>query len=299
MPNGASKDDTISNASALANGTLAPITAVVVDDEQLAREELKFLLNSIGGVEILAEGSNGIEAVELIEDLQPDVVFLDVQMPGLDGFAVLTQLIEHRGVQRLPQVVFATAYDQYAVRAFDVNAVDYVLKPFDRNRIQQAVERTRARLAESSQETSSGSVPAPGKNGESGEVGALLEILHRQQSAPRTPAPSKLVVQVQTRLLLVDQSEICFAEIEDGLIRIVTPTVEGHSKCRTLEDLLELLDPNLFWRAHRGYVVNINHIREVVPWFKSSYQLRMDDKKQTEIPVSRAQTKRLRELFNL
>jgi two-component system LytT family response regulator/two-component system response regulator LytT len=97
----------------------------------------------------------------------------------------------------------------------------------------------------------------------------------------------------------MDQNEICFAEIEEGIIRVVTSTVEGQSKCRTLEDLLELLDPNLFWRAHRGYVVNINHIREVVPWFKSSYQLRMDDKKQTEIPVSRAQTKRLRELFNL
>ena len=111
--------------------------------------------------------------------------------------------------------------------------------------------------------------------------------------------PSKLIVQVQSRLLLVDQAEICYAAIEEGTIRVVTPTVEGHSKCRTLEDLLELLDPNLFWRAHRGFVVSINHIREVVPWFKSSYQLRMDDRKQTEIPVSRAQTRRLRELFNL
>ncbi|MFC5863688.1 LytR/AlgR family response regulator transcription factor [Acidicapsa dinghuensis] len=275
---------------------LAPITALVVDDEQLAREELKFLLNSIGGVEILGEGSNGIEAVELIEDLQPDVVFLDVQMPGLDGFAVLKQLIERRGVQKLPQVVFATAYDQYAVRAFDVNAVDYVLKPFDKSRIQQAVERTRARLAEAGQESSTSINASAGKDA---GMDALLEMLHRQQTTPRGPAPNKLIVQVQSRLLLVDQSEICFAEIEEGIIRVVTPTVEGHSKCRTLEDLLELLDPSMFWRAHRGYVVNINHIREVVPWFKSSYQLRMDDKKQTEIPVSRAQTKRLRELFNL
>lgn len=295
MANGASKDDSITSASPNVAG-LVPITALVVDDEQLAREELKFLLTSIGGVEILAEGANGIEAVELIEELQPDVVFLDVQMPGLDGFAVLKQLIEHRGMQRLPQVVFATAYDQYAVRAFDVNAVDYVLKPFDKSRIQQAVERTRARLAEVSQD----SLPnAATGNGKDAGVGALLEMLHRQQATPRGPAPNKLIVQVQNRLLLVDQAEICFAEIEEGIIRVITPTVEGHSKCRTLEDLLELLDPNLFWRAHRGYVVNINHIREVVPWFKSSYQLRMDDKKQTEIPVSRAQTKRLRELFNL
>jgi two-component system, LytTR family, response regulator LytT len=266
-----------------------PITALIIDDERLAREELKFLLNSAEGVEVLAEGSNGIEAVELISEHQPDVVFLDVQMPGLDGFAVLKHLVEHGGVERMPQVVFATAYDQYAVRAFDVNAVDYVLKPFDRGRILQAVDRARARLAEG--------------DGSAAGIGPLLDAVQKQQATPKAAAPnkfpSKLIVQVQSRLLLVDQAEICYAAIEDGAIRVVTPTIEGQSKCRTLEDLLELLDPDLFWRAHRGFVVSINHIREVVPWFKSSYQLRMDDRKQTEIPVSRAQTRRLRELFNL
>ena len=269
----------------------AQMTALIIDDEQLARAELKYLLDSTGTVRVLAEGTNGIEAVELIEEYQPDVVFLDVQMPGLDGFGVLKQLIDHRSIQRMPQVVFATAYDQYAVRAFDVNAVDYLLKPFDRNRILQALERTRARLVENGQEGSDSRPEA--------DMDTLLQLLNRQQAAPRPPAPSKLIVQVQTRLLLIDQAEICYAAIEDGTIRVVTPNTEGQSKCRTLEDLLELLDPNLFWRAHRGFVVNINHIREVVPWFKSSYQLRMDDRKQTEIPVSRAQTKRLRELFNL
>ncbi len=282
-----------------------PMTAVIVDDEQLAREELKYLLGSTGNVEILAEGTNGIEAVELIEEYQPDVVFLDVQMPGLDGFAVLKQLIEHRDVQRLPHIVFATAYDQYAVRAFDVNAVDYVLKPFDRNRILQAVERTRARLLEAQDSGATFAGPTEStsaKLARSLEMQSLLEALHLQQGNARAGVanlPSKLIVQVQNRLLLVNQAEICYAAIEDGTIRVVTPTLEGQSKCRTLEDLLELLDPNLFWRAHRGFVVNINHIREVVPWFKSSYQVRMDDRKQTEIPVSRAQTKRLRELFNL
>jgi two-component system LytT family response regulator/two-component system response regulator LytT len=265
------------------------ITALVIDDERLAREELKFLLHSMGNVEVLAEGTNGIEAVELISEHQPDVVFLDVQMPGLDGFAVLKHLLDHSGGQRLPQVIFATAYDQYAVRAFEVNAVDYVLKPFDRSRILQAVDRARTRLAEG--------------GGENPGAAPLLDLVEKQQAAPRTVSPSKLpsklIVQVQSRLLLVDQAEICYAAIEDGAIRVVTPTIEGQSKCRTLEDLLELLDPNLFWRAHRGFVVSINHIREVVPWFKSSYQLRMDDRKQTEIPVSRAQTRRLRELFNL
>jgi two-component system LytT family response regulator/two-component system response regulator LytT len=192
----------------------------------------------------------------------------------------------------LPQIVFATAYDQYAVRAFDVNAVDYLLKPFDRTRVEQAVERVRGRLAGSTP----GSLP---ESQIESQFGALLKLLNRPQGASRTPQPAKLIVQAQSRLLLVDQADICFAAIDDGVIRVVTQSFEGDSKCRTLEELLDLLDPAVFWRAHRGFVVNINHIREVVPWFKSSYQLRMTDKKQTEIPVSRAQTRRLRELFNL
>ncbi len=270
------------------------ISALIIDDEQLAREELKYLLDQVGGVEVLALGSNGIEAVELIEEYHPDLVFLDVQMPGLDGFAAIEQLMKRRKAQPakdavpLPQIVFATAYDQYAVRAFDVNAVDYLLKPFDRTRVEQALERVRGRMADNS----------PGTLPES-QIDALLRLLNRPQAGARAQQPARLIVQAQNRLLLVDQADICFAEINEGVIRVATQSFEGQSKCRTLEDLLELLDPALFWRAHRGFVVNINHIREVVPWFKSSYQLRMNDKKQTEIPVSRAQTKRLRELFNL
>ncbi|GGH05791.1 LytR/AlgR family response regulator transcription factor [Silvibacterium dinghuense] len=269
----------------------APITALIIDDEQLAREELKYLLDTAGSVEVLAQGSNGVEAVELIREYQPDVVFLDVQMPGLDGFAVLKQLIEHRDL--IPQIVFATAFDQYAVRAFDVNAIDYLLKPFDRNRVLQALDRVRLRLQEMN-----GSEAEPAKPAGDLNIDTLLRLIEQQQASPR-PHSGKIVLQAQSRLLLVDQKDICFASIDEGVISVVTPTLEGQSKCRTLEELLELLDPNLFWRAHRSFVVNINHIKEVVPWFKSSYQLRMDDRKQTEIPVSRAQTRRLRELFKL
>jgi two-component system LytT family response regulator/two-component system response regulator LytT len=267
------------------------ITALIIDDEQLAREELKYLLDTSGNVEVLAQGANGIEAVDLIREYQPDVVFLDVQMPGLDGFAVLKQLIEHRDL--IPQIIFATAFDQYAVRAFDVNAIDYLLKPFDKNRVMQALDRARLRLQETAQ--------ADGESLTRGgdlKIDALIRLIEQQQLSPRHHS-GKIVLQAQSRLLLVDQKDICFASIDEGIISAVTPTIEGQSKCRTLEELLELLDPSVFWRAHRSYVVNINHIKEVVPWFKSSYQLRMDDKKQTEIPVSRAQTKRLRELFKL
>jgi len=281
------------------------ISALIIDDEQLARDELRYLLDQVGGVEVLAQGTNGIEAVELIEEHRPDLVFLDVQMPGLDGFAVIQRLRDRQrtrvsggqDAEPLPQIVFATAYDQYAVRAFDVNAVDYLLKPFDRTRVQQAVDRVRSRIPADA--SNGAGVRSASDSPIESQLDALLRLLNRPQGASRAPQPAKLIVQAQSRLLLIDQAEICYAAIDEGVIRVMTQSFEGQSKCRTLEELLELLDPALFWRAHRGFVVNINHIREVVPWFKSSYQLRMNDKKQTEIPVSRAQTKRLRELFNL
>jgi two-component system LytT family response regulator/two-component system response regulator LytT len=266
------------------------MTALIIDDEELAREELKYLLDTTD-VEVLAQGTNGIEAVDLIRTHQPDVVFLDVQMPGLDGFAVLKKLLEQGDSEHLPQIIFATAFDQYAVKAFDVNAIDYLLKPFDKARVMQALERARQRL----QEVHSHEENAP-KHGDL-NISALLKLIEQQQQPQRHSG--KIVLQALSRLLLVDQKDICFASIDEGVITVVTPTIEGQSKCRTLEELLDLLDPSTFWRAHRSYVVNINHIKEVVPWFKSSYQLRMDDKKQTEIPVSRAQTRRLRELFKL
>ena len=278
-----------------------PMTALIVDDERLAREELKYLLDSAGGVEVVAQGQNGIEAVHLIHTHHPDVVFLDVQMPGLDGFAVLKKLLERNQPERMPQIIFATAFDQYAVRAFDVNAIDYLLKPFDRARVMQALDRARQRLQEAHQleaEPLPENAVAGATRPSEARLDALLRLMEQQQAAVR-PRNGKIILQAHNRLLLADQKDICFAAIDEGIISVVTPALEGQSKCRTIEELLELLDPAVFWRAHRSYVVNINHIKEVVPWFKSSYQLRMDDRKQTEIPVSRAQTRRLRELFKL
>jgi two-component system LytT family response regulator/two-component system response regulator LytT len=278
------------------------LKALIVDDEQLARDELQYLLGSIDDVEVVAQGKNGIEAIALVPRLEPDVVFLDVQMPGLDGFAVLRKLLEKSGPEMLPQIIFATAFDKYAVRAFEVNAVDYLLKPFDRVRLEQALARVRARLQVAAQNgiDTPAATRTPALSRE--QVDSLIRLIEQQSGG--TPnngrnSSSKIVVQAGTRMLLVDQKELCFAAIDEGIISVSTPTVEGQSKCRTLEELLELLDPQIFWRAHRSYVVNINHIKEVVPWFKSSYQLRMNDRKNTEIPVSRAQTRRLRELFKL
>ena len=256
------------------------LSAVIVDDEQLARDELAFLLKNVGDVDVVAQGKNGVEAVNLIREHNPDLVFLDVQMPGLDGFGVIKKLLDRR--VPLPKIVFATAFDQYAVKAFEVNAVDYLLKPFDKKRVAQSVQRARSKV-------------------EGGPSTDKIDTLVRMLESQR-PQPAKILLKAAGRLFLVNQKDICFASIADGLITVVTSGpngMEGQSNCRTLDELLDSLDPNLFWRAHRSFLVNINRIKEVVPWFKSSYQLRMDDKKQSEIPVSRAQTKRLRELFRL
>jgi two-component system LytT family response regulator/two-component system response regulator LytT len=259
-------------------GARMSISAVIVDDEQLARDELTYLLKEVD-VDVLAQGKNGVEAVNLIKELSPDLVFLDVQMPGLDGFGVIKKLLDRK--VPLPQIVFATAFDQYAVKAFEVNAVDYLLKPFDKKRVAQAVEKAKKKLE------------SAGSSNE--QLGTLVKMLEQQQR----PQAAKVLLKSAGRLFLVDQKDICYASIEDGIITVVSTHMEGQSNCRTLEELLDSLDPNMFWRAHRSYLVNIQRIKEVVPWFKSSYQIRMDDKKQAEIPVSRAQTKRLRELFNL
>jgi two-component system, LytTR family, response regulator LytT len=261
------------------NSPEMPISTIIVDDEQLAREELGFLLKSVPDVEVVALGANGVEAIQLIREHNPELVFLDVQMPGLDGFAVIKKLVDKK--HPLPQIVFATAFDQYAVRAFEVNAVDYLLKPFDKKRVAQSVEKARQKLS------------APPSSSE--RLESLINLLEQQQK----PQQQKILLRSAGRLILVDQKDICFATIEEGVITVVAGNMEGHSNCRTLEELIDSLDPNVFWRAHRSHVVNINRIKEVLPWFKSSYQLRMDDRKQTELPVSRAQTKRLRELFGL
>jgi len=263
--------------------TPMPLSAIIVDDEQLARDELAYLLKNVGDINVVAQGKNGLEAVSLIREHNPDIVFLDVQMPGLDGFGVIKKLLDRK--VPLPKFVFATAFDQYAVKAFEVNAVDYILKPFDKKRVAQSIEKARIKIE-------AGAGPEQ-------KLEALVRMLESQKPQTQT---AKILIKAAGRLFLTDPKDICYATIEDGVITVATTGhagMEGHSNCRTLEELFENLDPNLFWRAHRSFLVNINHIREVVPWFKSSYQLRMDDKKQSEIPVSRAQTKRLRELFNL
>jgi two-component system response regulator LytT len=253
----------------------APMSAIIADDEQLAREELKFLLDQIGDVEVVAVAANGIEALDAIERLDPALAFLDIQMPGLDGLGVVRRLREQN--IEPPHVIFSTAYDQFAVEAFRLEALDYLLKPVERDRLEASINRARRLVADRITEPA---IPAAA-------------------AARGNPPFTKLLVRNGTRNLIVDPQELIYATIDSGVITLVTAQVEGQSNFRTLEELLAALDPDTFWRAHRSFVVNINRIREVVPWFKSTYQLKMDDKKSSEIPVSRMQSRRLREMLNL
>jgi two-component system LytT family response regulator/two-component system response regulator LytT len=262
------------------------INTIIVDDEKPAREELAYLLKGFPEINLIGQGKNGVEAVSLIKEHSPDLVFLDVQMPGLDGFGVLKKLVERK--MKVPHVVFATAFDQYAVQAFDVNAVDYVLKPFDKARISKAIQRARREIEAQT---------SPAERLE--QLVSRLGAGQAPATKPGATPPVKILVRSQQRLLLVDADDLIFASIEGGLISVTAKDAEGNSNYRTLEELNAALDSESFWRPHRSYLVNIHHIKEVVPWFKSSFMIKMNDKKQTEIPVSRAQTKRLRELFKL
>jgi two-component system LytT family response regulator/two-component system response regulator LytT len=255
----------------------SPLNVVVVDDEPLARDELCFMLEELGGVNILGRAGDGQEALGLIERLAPAVVFLDVQMPGLTGFEVVRRLRERKSPAR---IVFVTAYDQHALEAFEVNAVDYLLKPVDAARLAEAVDRVRERVSSER------------------PIDDHLERIV-QLVAERHARPERLALKVGERLLLVQSGDIIYASLTDDSINIVTSQVAGTSNFRTLDELHARLDPGVFWRVHRSHLVNINKIKEIVPWFSRNYILRMKDAKATEIPVSRTQTKRLREYLKL
>jgi two-component system LytT family response regulator/two-component system response regulator LytT len=259
------------------------LDVVVVDDEQLARDELCFQLQRIGRVAVVGQSANGVEALKMIEDQDPDLVFLDVQMPGLNGFEVARRLVE-RGLGT--QLVFVTAFDQYALEAFEVSAVDYLLKPVEPARLEQAIEKVRRRIAADRPR----GLPALGTD----ELERLLRLLSDKHGRRE-----QIAVKVGERFLLIQADEIVHASLVDDTITVVTNGASGTSNYRSLDELQARLDPAVFWRVHRSHLVNIHKIKEIVPWFSRNYILKMKDAKATEIPVSRTQTKRLREYLRL
>ena len=261
------------------------LRAVVVDDEQLARDELGYLLGRLGGVEIIGQAGNGVEALGTIARLQPDVVFLDVQMPGLTGFEVARRLLETRASA---EIIFVTAYDQHAIEAFEVNAVDYLLKPVEQARLEVAVDRARRRMAVEH------AFDRSGAGVDTAQLEKIIEIVAERQSRRE-----RLAIKIGERFMLVQAEDVIYASLRDDGIAVVTDHHAGTSNYRTLDELQDRLDSKVFWRVHRSHLVNINKIKEIVPWFSRNYILRMKDAKTTEIPVSRTQTKRLREYLKL
>ena len=252
------------------------LSTLVVDDEPLAREGLRLWLARDPDVAAVREAADGPSAVASIGADRPDLVFLDVQMPGMDGFAVVRAV----GVERMPAVVFVTAHDRYAVQAFEVNAVDYLLKPVDTARLETAVTRARKRRA----------LDEP----LAGQLDRLVRMMAGQKDRR-----DQVAVKVNDRFVLVQADDIIHASLVEDSITIVTNQVSGTSNDRTLEELHARLDQEVFWRVHRSHLVNINKVKEIVPWFSRNYILRMKDEKSTEIPVSRTQTRRLREYLKL
>jgi two-component system LytT family response regulator len=249
-----------------------PIRAVIVDDEPLARDCVRIALEHHPEVEVVEECVNGEEAIAAIREHRPDLVFLDVQMPGLDGFDV----IEEVGVEEMPVVVFVTAYDQHALKAFDVRALDYLLKPFDRDRFAESISRVRDAIEHSG----------------SDEIGRrLLEIV--RELRPGTPPRSdRLVIKSAGRLFFLRIDEIDWVEAAGNYVKLHVGTDE-HLLRETMNGIEQKLDPDAFFRIHRSRIVNMERIKELQPWFNGEYVVILHNG--TKLTLSRGYREKLQE----
>jgi two-component system LytT family response regulator len=247
------------------------IRTLVVDDEPLARERLTSLLSAEADMEVVGQCRDGEEAVKAIIEDSPDLVFLDVQMPAMNGFEV----IEAVGSERMPLVVFVTAYDQHALRAFQVRALDYVLKPFDRERFQEAVQRARAHI----------------QRDETGDLGrrllALVKDLRRDQ-----PKTDRLVVKSGGRLFFLRADEIDWIEAAGNYVRLHVGTT-SHLLRETMNAIEGRLDPEKFFRIHRSRIVNMERIQEMQPWLNGEYAVVL--RTGTRLTLSRGYREKLQE----
>lgn len=247
------------------------IRTVIVDDEPLGRTVIREMLRGDADIEIIGECANGHEAVELISRTRPELLFLDVQMPEVDGLEVLNALDE------LPLVIFVTAYDQYAVRAFDVHAVDYLLKPFDRDRFGKAVQRAKAQLKQTHNDAINE---------------RILALLEEQKA--KTRYLERLVVKANGRVFFLKTSEVDWIEAEGNYVCLHVRK-ESYLLRETLSSLEAQLDPQKFPRIHRSQIVNIERIRELQPWSHGEYHVILHDG--TQLTLSRSYRERLHELL--
>ncbi|HKQ05942.1 MAG TPA: LytTR family DNA-binding domain-containing protein [Blastocatellia bacterium] len=248
------------------------IRTLIVDDEPLARRRIRRMLARHADVEVIGECANGSEAVAAIREQQPALVFLDVQMPEADGFAVLERIAANEA----PLIIFVTAYDQYAVRAFEVHALDYLLKPFDRRRFDNALQRAKSRLTSDRSDVTERTL-------------ALLEALRAQQSHLE-----RMVIKAGGRAFFLKTEEIDWIEAEGKYVRLHVGR-ESHLVREAISQIEAQLDPKRFMRIHRSTIVNLDRVRELQPWFHNDYRVILRDG--TELMLSRSCRKRLGELL--
>lgn len=251
------------------------IRTVIADDEPLARRGIRAHLDLEKDIEIISECRNGLEVVETIEAESPDLVFLDVQMPEMDGFDV----VEAVGVERMPAVIFVTAYDRHALRAFEVNALDYLLKPFDGERFARAVQRARTQIERDNLEDLSD---------------RLRNLLVNLESRPEHQHPHRLVIKSAGRISFVDMAEIDWIEAADNYARLHTGR-ESHLLRETMNSLEKRLDPTKFVRVHRSRIVNIQRVKELRPLFRGEYDLTLKDG--TRLETGRGYRDRIQKLL--
>ena len=255
--------------------TTAPprkIRTLIVDDEPLARERMRSLVGVETDMELVGEASNGLEAVDAILGRSPDLVFLDVHMPKLDGFEV----IETVGADRMPAVVFVTAYDQHALRAFEVQALDYLLKPFDGDRFQGTLRRVRRQM----------------QTADTGELSQKLIALVRDLKSERPPRTERLVVKSGGRLFFLRTDEIDWIEAAGNYVRLHVGT-DGHLLRETMTSIESRLNAEIFFRIHRSHIVNVERIKELQPWFNGEYVVIL--RNGTKLTLSRGYRDRVQE----
>jgi len=250
------------------------IRALIIDDEPLARRRIKSLLAHDTSIEVIGECSDGNKAVTSITELTPDLVFLDVQMPAMDGFEVIKTI----GAERMPTVIFVTAYDQYALKAFEVNALDYLLKPFDRNRFQKTLERAKRMV----------------KRFQNGDVNnqllSLLGNLRREHELP-----DRFIIKSGGRVVFLRVEEIDWMRTVGNYVRLQVGR-DSHLMRETMSGIEAKLNPDRFMRVHRSTIVNLDRVKEVQPWAKGEYVVIMRDG--TRLMMSRRYRERLNERLN-
>ncbi len=238
---------------------MSKIRTLIVDDESLARTRLKRLIENEKDFDIVGEATNGLEALELITELKPDLVFLDVQMPELNGFEVLEQL----ETECLPVIIFVTAYDQYALKAFEVHAVDYLLKPFEDERFFSSLEHAKEQM----------------KNTESTSFTQKLINLVSDSSKEPQKYLERIVVKSSGRIYFVKTKDIIRIKAAGKYLEILTAEKE-HVIRQTMSDIESKLDPELFLRIHRSTIINIDQIQEIQHWYKNEYLFKLKNAEQ-------------------